>query len=617
MASLATTTMRDLSRTELSEPGARNPWKSNPVVVVDTSATLISLVDTLTNLEKSPGSIYMDLEGIRLSRYGSISIIQILIPSREQVFIVDVHILGAATFDILGSEGKSLKDALESVNIKKYLFDVRNDSDALFALFGVRLANVIDVQLLELASRRGPKHVVYGLAKCIEQEQALPSLALSEWQITKKEVVEMFDPSRGGTYEVFNARPLPQALIDYCVGDVESLPLLSKIYQSRLDNPGLEEVQAETEKRLNESWSENYEPKGRHKSFGPKNWRYPPKKEKKPTQTATAWVSNKGKNPIAPVAAPVTEKGGKSTATVLAPVPQEKEKATTVVSAPTPKKGKKPTATMTIRAPKRGKRPNSAIGAAASKKEETARVGGSTSKRRDKPSAVSTPSKEGKSIATATPPASAKGKTPIATVPAPVPKIEKKSSAIVAASATYSVPDPLASQDVLIQPTFNKLRGEWLSELDREFAMLRQLCNAKQKPDRKDVIDTTVNLKNAVQRLTGFTFALYEHRASADISENRDNQPGGPNDLDPDVKQLDTRRAGWGLSTITQSTYQGELRYQPVAFVPEGSRKSKSRRPATPSYEKASSTVYDDNEQNYAICDKGCGWCGHCGDGII
>jgi exonuclease 3'-5' domain-containing protein 1 len=279
---------RELDKLDLNESGAESICKLTSAVMVDNLAALKSLVDTLASLEQSLGSIYVDLEGVNLSRHGSISLIQILIPSCEQAFIVDVHNLGVTAFDTLGSQGKSLKDALESENIKKYLFDVRNDSDALYALFGIRLVRVIDIQLLELASRRGAKHAVCGLAKCIEQEHALPSPALSDWQSTKKEVVKMFDPKLGGTYEIFNARPLPQVLIDYCVGDVEFLPLLSTIFESRIDCHWSKKVQVETQKRLEESRSPDYKHHGRQKSLGPKSWRFPPKNGKKSTTKVSA-----------------------------------------------------------------------------------------------------------------------------------------------------------------------------------------------------------------------------------------------------------------------------------------------------------------------------------------
>jgi exonuclease 3'-5' domain-containing protein 1 len=431
MTSLEMITTKELGKLELREPDEQSIWKPTPSTMVDTSVALKTLVDTLIPLEKSSGSIYMDLEGVKLSRLGTISLIQILVPSSEQAFIVDVHTLGKLAFDTLGSEGKTLKDALESDNIKKYLFDVRNDSDALFALFGVRLAGAVDIQLLELASRKGDKYVVCGLAKCIEQERALPLRALEQWQSTKKEVVKMFDPKLGGSYEVFNARPLPQVLIEYCVGDVEFLPLLSTIYQSRLDSPWLERVRIETEKRLEESRSPSYQPHGKQKSLGPKKWRYPPKEGKKSGSTATVKTSSFKKAP-------------KSFVTAATSAPKEEEK---------------PTAIMAVSVPTKGKKPIAAVGGAAPKTEgkSTAGVGGSASKKKERPTAAPTPKKGGKSTETASTPASEKGKKPIAAIAAQVSKKEKKSTAVIVASATSSVPAQLASQKGFIRPTVSEV----------------------------------------------------------------------------------------------------------------------------------------------------------------
>lgn len=202
---------KEIGKLELSDPGAQNIWRLTTAVMVNTPAAVESLVDPLAHLQKSFGSIYIDLEGIDLSRHGYVSLIQILDPSCEQAFIVDIHILGMTAFDTTGSEGNPLKDALEPKTIKKYLLNVRNDTDALYALFGVLLDGVVDVQLLELASRKGMKHALCGLAKCIEEEQALPSEAPLQWQNTKKEVVKKFDPKVGGTYEFFNVRPTSSA----------------------------------------------------------------------------------------------------------------------------------------------------------------------------------------------------------------------------------------------------------------------------------------------------------------------------------------------------------------------------------------------------------------------
>ena len=252
-----------------SEQGAR-------VQLVDTLQSVQSLVDTMSSSQASVVPLCLDLEGVNLSRHGTISFIQIWIHMLEQAFLVDVHTLGARAFEVSDSKGNTLRTILESETTQKYFFDVRNDSDALYALFGIQLAGVKDVQLLELASRRGPKHILNGLGNCIEQAQFLEEPALQKWQSTKQKVVKMFDSKNGGSYEIWNVRPLPQELIDYCVGDVRFLPILVTTYESRLNAQWSERASVETVKRLQESRSPGYRPKGKHKLFGPKRWRFPP-----------------------------------------------------------------------------------------------------------------------------------------------------------------------------------------------------------------------------------------------------------------------------------------------------------------------------------------------------
>ena len=66
-------------------------------------------------------------------------------------------------------------------------FDVRNDSDALFAHFGVALQGAEDVQLMESATRTttGSKKYLNSLAKCIEQG-VLYGNDLTSWKLAKE-----------------------------------------------------------------------------------------------------------------------------------------------------------------------------------------------------------------------------------------------------------------------------------------------------------------------------------------------------------------------------------------------------------------------------------------------
>ena len=111
----------------------------------------------------------IDLEGVNLSRFGKIAIMQMLLPPSPIVYLVDVHVLGPEAFRV-AAESTSLKSILESKTTYKVFFDIRNDLDALYAHFGVSVAGLIDLQVLEYATQQPRRKFVNRLAKCIEKD---------------------------------------------------------------------------------------------------------------------------------------------------------------------------------------------------------------------------------------------------------------------------------------------------------------------------------------------------------------------------------------------------------------------------------------------------------------
>ena len=98
--------------------------------------TLISSVPELEAFLSSipPSStLYLDLEGNSLSRYGTISLITILIHPQRVVRLIDVLVLGKSAFTAASNNGKTLKSIFEDPDIPKCAWDVRNDADALWA----------------------------------------------------------------------------------------------------------------------------------------------------------------------------------------------------------------------------------------------------------------------------------------------------------------------------------------------------------------------------------------------------------------------------------------------------------------------------------------------------
>ena len=237
--------------------------------IVDSVTSIVSLLDCLENLPTQPPSLYLDIEGVKLSRHGSISIIQLLVFPLNHVFLIDVHILQDSAFCTPNLSGSTLKSVLESESVPKVFFDVRNDADALFAHFQISMQGVQDIQLLEVASRPYSKQRVSGLADCIENDIPLAVEAKEAWKTTKESGKALFNSERGGSYEVFNVRPMWQEIIDYCTNDVVYLPVLWDIYSRKLSSGWAVKVEEGTRKRLLESQSVSYKPHGKDKTLSP------------------------------------------------------------------------------------------------------------------------------------------------------------------------------------------------------------------------------------------------------------------------------------------------------------------------------------------------------------
>ncbi|KAH8749593.1 ribonuclease H-like domain-containing protein, partial [Hyaloscypha finlandica] len=207
--------------------------------------------------------------GVNLSRHGSISILQVHFSPNNRTYLIDIHILGDAAFSTAGASGQTLKGILESDSIPKVFFDVRNDSDALFSHFGIKLASVHDIQLVELATRSFSRRCVNGLTKCIERDISLTGSEREAWKETKEKGLNLFAPERGGSYDVFNARPLAKDLLLYCIQDVHFMPRLWQHYNSKMSVRWAAKVQQATRERVALSQTATFNGKGQHMALGP------------------------------------------------------------------------------------------------------------------------------------------------------------------------------------------------------------------------------------------------------------------------------------------------------------------------------------------------------------
>jgi exonuclease 3'-5' domain-containing protein 1 len=154
-----------------------------------------------------------------------------------------------------------------------FFFDVRNDSDALYSHYNIAVDAIIDVQLLELAMRDHSVDFVAGAAKYIQKDSTASAAVKLSWQRTKERVSRLYDPYKGGNFDVFNGRPLKPEILRYCKQDVELLPSLWEVYSSKLRLPGMacwrQMVRQATQERIKLSKSKNYDGQAKSKVCGP------------------------------------------------------------------------------------------------------------------------------------------------------------------------------------------------------------------------------------------------------------------------------------------------------------------------------------------------------------
>ncbi|XP_021372172.1 piRNA biogenesis protein EXD1-like [Mizuhopecten yessoensis] len=188
---------------------------------------------------KSQKLLAVDCEGVHLSRLGELTLLTIA--TKAEVFIFDIQKLGQAAFD------NGLREVLEDNSIEKLMFDCRQDSDSLWHQFKVKIAGVLDIQLLEIMFRRdnfpSPQRTyksyrrsamiddvenVYGYSSCVK-------LYLDDDDMIAKII-----KGRQMNDEIAKRRPLHEVLVQHCVADVSGFFLLyEKLKQSDADLPRL------------------------------------------------------------------------------------------------------------------------------------------------------------------------------------------------------------------------------------------------------------------------------------------------------------------------------------------------------------------------------------------
>jgi exonuclease 3'-5' domain-containing protein 1 len=181
---------------------------------IDTEGKLSIAIEEIRQAIQKGETIAVDCEGVNLSRFGSVTLVNIAV--RGQVYLIDVLKIGSAVYD------RGLRSILEDKSIKKLMFDCREDADALKHLYNVRLDGVLDVQLLEVMNRiihRGYTKI-RSLKHCLE-------LFVSDK--TMLEVKLKGRSSMDQDNKLWEKRPLSEDILKYASIDVL---VLFKLYDA-------------------------------------------------------------------------------------------------------------------------------------------------------------------------------------------------------------------------------------------------------------------------------------------------------------------------------------------------------------------------------------------------
>ncbi|XP_068699690.1 piRNA biogenesis protein EXD1-like [Montipora foliosa] len=180
----------------------------------------------------------VDCEGLSLSRKGALTILTVA--TEEKAYLFDVLEIGQAVFN------EGLREILEDKSREKLMFDCRQDSDALWHQFNVKLTGVLDLQLLEILYRRedtatsSQSSTKYKrrsqrtneVEKIFGFKRSLETYVLDEEMIkTKEEGTKILNEDE----EVWKKRPLSEELIQYCVVDTKGM---FKLYDKLKDADG-------------------------------------------------------------------------------------------------------------------------------------------------------------------------------------------------------------------------------------------------------------------------------------------------------------------------------------------------------------------------------------------
>ncbi|VDI19390.1 Hypothetical predicted protein [Mytilus galloprovincialis] len=187
---------------------------------IKTLSEVQKAVKTIGKYTNEHKYIAVGFEGDHISRNGSVSILTIA--TKDDVFIFDILELGKDAFN------HGIASILENDLTSKIVFDCREPADALYHVYSVMLAGVLDVQLLqcmdnidEIRSRICKKQRWDRTQEVIQLRKFMPSLRSKKKK--NKKFRRMKKISANLKENIWEVRPLKNDILAYCEYSVQHL----------------------------------------------------------------------------------------------------------------------------------------------------------------------------------------------------------------------------------------------------------------------------------------------------------------------------------------------------------------------------------------------------------
>lgn len=178
--------------------------------------------------------IYVSAKGRGFGQPDGVAIFQIIF--LDQVFVLDSYKHGRQLFQIASTDDPvyTLQHVLEDPRRLKVGFDARSLCNHLYTNFGVKMAGLLDLQVLSILQEGDSKNPFLPslTTAVLSTNTGRVPKAIRQAVCERTKMSKHFVDQKGGNSDSLYLRPLPRKVMFYCAIDAILLPYLMASYLS-------------------------------------------------------------------------------------------------------------------------------------------------------------------------------------------------------------------------------------------------------------------------------------------------------------------------------------------------------------------------------------------------